>query len=247
MTSFTTNPNFDRENSNPKDWAYHLGCLPQKHHIVFTKEDFVSFLKQHNVHVGPNFTELSKLPKFATIGKLTVADEAGPSAASVAAPSQVSQSQQQQQSAVASAPEQSDDKNVVYTSSGEVFRPSRKVRQLPGGGSAQVTALFGDDAEDEEPVPVASRRAPAPAAVAPTAPAPADDGFEPLGAAPARRVASGNVKAQQESHFYDSVGSDKPGVYEGVRNDAVMNNGFRPTRRVRVPGGTGGLSSISFT
>ena len=39
------------------------GCLPQKHHIVFTKEDFVLFLKQHNVHVGPNFTELSKLPK----------------------------------------------------------------------------------------------------------------------------------------------------------------------------------------
>lgn len=22
------------------------------------------FLKQHNVHVGPNFTELSKLPKY---------------------------------------------------------------------------------------------------------------------------------------------------------------------------------------
>jgi hypothetical protein len=39
------------------------GCLPQKHHIVFTKEDFVAFLKQHNVHVGPNFTELSRLPK----------------------------------------------------------------------------------------------------------------------------------------------------------------------------------------
>lgn len=25
MTTFTPNPNFDKENSNPKDWAYHLG------------------------------------------------------------------------------------------------------------------------------------------------------------------------------------------------------------------------------
>ncbi|SJX64543.1 uncharacterized protein SRS1_15136 [Sporisorium reilianum f. sp. reilianum] len=239
MTSFTPNPNFDKENSNPKDWAYHLGCLPQKHHIVFTKEDFVTFLKQHNVHVGPNFTELAKLPKYATIGKLTVSHDAGPSAAP--ATSTAAQTSQPQHAFEAAAPEPSTEStNVVYTSSGEVFRPSRKVRQLPGGGSAQVTALFGSDAHQEEPAPVPARRAPA-APIA--APAPADDGFEPLGAASARRVASGNVK---ESHFYDDVSSEKPGVYEGVRNDAVMNNGFRPTRRVRVPGGTGGLSSIAF-
>lgn len=220
--------------------AFPTGCLPQKHHIVFTKEDFVVFLKQHNVHVGPNFTELAKLPKYATIGKLTVSDDASPSAASAApATSTASQVlQQPQQTFEAAVPEQSNEKNVVYTSSGEVFRPSRKVRQLPGGGSAQVTALFGSDADQDEPAPAPARRAAAAAA-----PAPADDGFEPLGAAPARRVANGNVK---ESHFHDHVSSDKPGVYEGVRNDAVMNNGFRPTRRVRVPGGTGGLSSIAF-
>lgn len=222
------------------------GCLPQKHHIVFTKEDFVDFLKQHNVHVGPNFTELSKLPKYATIGKLTISNDAGPSAAPVAAAAAAAAvsapSQASQQQAFDAAPEASNAKNVVYTSSGEVFRPSRKVRELPGGGSAQVTALFSGDMDQEEPIPVRRAAAPAPA------PAPADnDGFEPLGAASARRVASGNVKAQHESHFYNDVGSDKPGVYEGVRNDAVMNNGFRPTRRVRVPGGTGGLSSISFT
>lgn len=217
--------------------------MPQKHHIVFTKEDFVSFLKQHNVHVGPNFTELAKLPKYATIGKLTVSDDAGPSAAPVAAPAAAPAAcsaplQASTFEAAAPAPsEPSNEKaNVVYTSSGEVFRPSRKVRQLPGGGSAQVTALFGSDADYDELAPAPARRAPA-------APAPADDGFEPLGAAPARRVASGNVK---ESHFYDDVSAEKPGVYEGVRNDAVMNNGFRPTRRVRVPGGTGGLSSIAF-
>ncbi|SPO28944.1 uncharacterized protein UTRI_05007_B [Ustilago trichophora] len=239
MTSFTPNPNFDKENSNPKDWAYHLGCLPQKHHIVFTKEDFVLFLKQHNVHVGPNFTELSRLPKYATIGKLTVSDEAGPSTATAtaAAPSAPLQQSSQPQQPVEPATD-----NVVYTSSGDVFRPSRKVRQLPGGGSAQVTALFGSDADHDEPAPVAARRA----APAPAAPTPADDGFEPLGTAPARRVASGNVSAPKESHFYDDVSAEKAGVYEGVRNDAVMNNGFRPTRRVRVPGGTGGLSSISF-
>ncbi|EST08972.1 hypothetical protein PSEUBRA_001299 [Kalmanozyma brasiliensis GHG001] len=243
MTSFTPNPNFDKENSNPKDWAYHLGCLPQKHHIVFTKEDFVLFLKQHNVHVGPNFTELSKLPKYATIGKLTVSDNAAPSADSVAASTSAPPQAPQSQQRFEQIEEQSNDKNVVYTSSGEVFRPSRKVRQLPGGGSAQVTALFGSEADQEEEAPAPVRRAAAPV---PAAPAPVDDGFEPLGAAPARRTASGNIAKSQESAFYNDVSSDKAGVYEGVRNDAVMNNGFRPTRRVRVPGGTGGLSSIAF-
>lgn len=182
------------------------------------------------MHVGPNFTELSKLPKYATIGKLTVSDEAGPSASSSAAPASAPiQHSSQAQHSVDNTPAQAaeENANVVYTGSGQVFRPSRKVRQLPGGGSAQVTALFGSGTDEQE-----------------QAPAPADNGFEPLGAAPARRVASGNVA--KESHFYDNVSGEKPGVYEGVRNDAVMNNGFRPTRRVRVPGGTGGLSSISF-
>ncbi|SNX86203.1 uncharacterized protein MEPE_04912 [Melanopsichium pennsylvanicum] len=238
MTSFTPNPNFDKENSNPKDWAYHLGCLPQKHHIVFTKEDFVLFLKQHNVHVGPNYTELSKLPKYATIGKLNISDE--PSSSTInAAPSTPVQQSVQHQEPVDFAPADSSD-NIVYTSSGEVFRPSRKVRQLPGGGSAQVSALFGSDALQQSSAPAPTRRAPA-------APAPTEDAFEPLGAAPARRMGSGNVSAApKESHFYDDAPNEKAGVYEGVRNDAVMNNGFRPTRRVRVPGGTGGLSSISF-
>ncbi|CCF50794.1 hypothetical protein NDA11_003369 [Ustilago hordei] len=244
MTSFVPNPNFDKENSNPKDWAYHLGCLPQEHHIVFTKQDFVVFLKQHNVHVGPNFTELSKLPKYATIGKLTVSDGAGPSSAASAPPVAQQQPSRTQQSLENTPAQTEEDANVVYTSSGEVFRPSRKVRQLPGGGSAQVTALFGSGAEEEEQAPTPARRALTPAPAAAPA-APADDGFEPLGAAPARRVASGNIA--NESHLHDHVSGEKPGVYGGVRNDAVMNNGFRPTRRVRVPGGTGGVSSISFT
>ncbi len=56
----------------------------------------------------------------------------------------------------------------------------------------------------------------------------------------------GTFRHPRSRIFYDDVSGEKAGVYEGVRNDAVMNNGFRPTRRVRVPGGTGGLSSISF-
>ena len=173
-----------------------------------------------------------------------MSDDASPPAASSSAPAQ--QSVQSQQSFDVEPTQQTQDSaNVVYTSSGEVFRPSRKVRQLPGGGSAQVSALFGSEADHDEPASAASAPARKTAPVAP-APTSADDGFEPLGAAPARRVASGNVPAPKESHFYDDVNGEKAGVYEGVRNDAVMNNGFRPTRRVRVPGGTGGLSSISF-
>lgn len=211
MASFVPNPNFDRENSNPKDWAYHLGCLPQKHHIVFTKEDLVLYLKQHNISVGPNFTELSRLPKYATIGKLTLSE--GSSETSTAP---LPQSAPQSESST-----QASDSKVVYTSSGEVFRPSRKVRQLPGGGSAQVTALFGSE-EEAEPEPIAMVRA---------APAPTSSNeFEPLGTASVRKTSSGNIPAQDSPRAHST---EKHADYEGVRNDAVMNNGFRPTRRVR--------------
>lgn len=214
MASFVPNPNFDRENSNPKDWAYHLGCLPQKHHIVFTKEDLVLYLKQHNISVGPNFTELSRLPKYATIGKLTLSDD-------VCESSMMPAPQAAQQ---AESSGQVNENKVVYTSSGEVFRPSRKVRQLPGGGSAQVTALFGGEDESEsQPEPVLPVRAQQPA------PASSNE-FEPLGTASARKISSGNIPIQDPPR---NMTSDKGTDYEAVRNDAVMNNGFRPTRRVR--------------
>lgn len=210
MASFVPNPNFNRENSNPKDWAYHLGCLPQKHHIVFTKEDLVLYLKQHNISVGPNFTELSRLPKYATIGKLTLSEDSSEDP-SASAPQSVQQSE-------------SSDSKVVYTSSGDVFRPSRKVRQLPGGGSAQVTALFGGEDEAEaQAEPIATVRASQPAP-------PSTNEFEPLGIASVRKTSSGNIPAQETPR---NVSSEKASDYEGVRNDAVMNNGFRPTRRVR--------------
>lgn len=185
--------------------------------------------------------QMSRYNRFATIGKLTVSDEASPSAgAATSAPLQQTSRPQQRAVEEAVSTQSGENANVVYTSSGEVFRPSRKVRQLPGGGSAQVSALFGSEADEQETAPAPPRKA----VPAPVPAAPADSGFEPLGAAPTERVARSNVA--KESHFYDDVSGEKAGVYEGVRNDAVMNNGFRPTRRVRVPGGTGGLSSISF-
>lgn len=211
MASFVPNPNFDRENSNPKDWAYHLGCLPQKHHIVFTKEELVLYLKQHNISVGPNFTELSRLPKYATIGKLTLTEDANEGSATPVT----------QTSSQSTTSAKTTDVKPVYTPSGDVFRPSRKVRQLPGGGSAQVTALFGDEDEAEAiPEPVAMVRAVQPA----------QSEFEPLGTASARKTSSSNIPSQESPR---PLSSEKAADYEGVRNDAVMNNGFRPTRRVR--------------
>lgn len=39
-------------------------CLPQKASIVFTKESLLAFLKTHNIDVGPNYAEISKVPRW---------------------------------------------------------------------------------------------------------------------------------------------------------------------------------------
>ncbi|EPQ25719.1 uncharacterized protein PFL1_06713 [Pseudozyma flocculosa PF-1] len=244
--TFTPNPHFDRDSSNPKDWAYQLGMLPSSAAIVFTKADFINFLKQHNVHVGPNFTELAKLPKYARIGKLT--DEAAPSQPAAAQPAsqQATSISARSAPATASAPAPSDDgeaasrssANVVYTSSGEVFRPTRKVRELPGGGSAQITSLFGNAAADvdERPIKPASRQPHYDAR----------DEAENIPPAPAPAVTTRPIQSQVLNAVEPDTASASVGKYEGVPNDAKSHNGFRPTRRVRVPGGTGGASSICF-
>ncbi|KAN0061908.1 hypothetical protein ACQY0O_005903 [Thecaphora frezii] len=234
MSTFTPNPNFDPETSNPKDWAYQLGCLPQTHHIVFTKADLINFLKQHNVHVGPNFTELAKLPKYASIGKLS--DTAGASEA----PSQSAAAQEASSSSPhpATAAKEAGSAKVVYTSSGEVFRPTRKVRELPGGGSAQITSLFsgGQDQDEEQ--------------IRPAAPAARELGKEAENIPPPRSTASSRRNnAVGQSQVFGAAPEEAiapVGKYEGVPVNITTNNGFRPTRRVRVPGGTGGVSNITF-
>ncbi len=48
--------------TNKRDWAYQIGCMPLTDHIVFTKASLLDFLKTKGAEVGPNFAELNRLP-----------------------------------------------------------------------------------------------------------------------------------------------------------------------------------------
>ncbi|PWN52522.1 hypothetical protein IE53DRAFT_385033 [Violaceomyces palustris] len=242
MSTFVANENLAREGTNPKDWAYHLGCLPQSHHIVFTKSSFIDFLRQHQITVGPNFTELSNLPKYAVVGKFT-SDPAGsdqapqqennhaPTTAGPAPPSEPS-------AATSSTRAKKAEVEVLETSSNkpsDSFRPTRRVREAVGGGSQQIASLFGD--EEEPAKPVLTRKSFKKA----------DDPFaeSEIEERPPRRPA-----AQIDNTYHTSkprtVSEAKAIVEELPQAGDVHAKVFRPTRRVREPGGTGGASSITF-
>jgi len=97
--------------SKEKDWQSHLGLLDwDSTNIVFTKRTLIEFLKYTGTTVDPNFTNISKLPRYAKFGTLT--------ASSVASDAQVPV-----------APE---------TSSVEGFVPSRHIRDPPGGRHTDI-------------------------------------------------------------------------------------------------------------
>ncbi|KAG8697968.1 hypothetical protein FRC09_007526 [Ceratobasidium sp. 395] len=131
--------------------------------IVFTKRSLIDYLKHIGVTVDTNFSQLSKIPRFAEFGKISG------EAPSAAAPGEASATQAAP--AAARAPADPSDPNWV---------PTRRVRTAPGGAQ---TFSFGDD---DEPAAPAARAAPPPApAPAPPAAqvqaaqpqAPADTGY----------------------------------------------------------------------
>ncbi|KAG0147943.1 hypothetical protein CROQUDRAFT_721995 [Cronartium quercuum f. sp. fusiforme G11] len=127
--------------TNERDWQAEIGLLPWTTSIVFTKESLVRFLKQLEVEVDTNLTQLKKLPKFAHFGNFPDHPSAPTSAIT---PS--------------SQPVSVSDGN----SDSPVFIPTRKVREQPGGGSAQIASLFGDpsaDAWQPPPIPTAATAA----------------------------------------------------------------------------------------
>ncbi|KAG8759250.1 hypothetical protein FRC12_009820 [Ceratobasidium sp. 428] len=130
--------------------------------IVFTKRSLIDYLKHIGVTVDTNFSQLSKIPRFAEFGKIS-------GEAPAAAPAEASATQAPP--AAARAPADPSDPNWV---------PTRRVRTAPGGAQ---TFSFGDD---DEPAAPAARTAPPPApAPAPPAAqvqaaqpqAPADSGY----------------------------------------------------------------------
>ncbi|PLW07236.1 hypothetical protein PCANC_17157 [Puccinia coronata f. sp. avenae] len=139
--------------TNERDWQAEIGMLPWTTSIVFSKESLVRFLKTLDLEVDPNMSQLKKLPKFATCGVLSEGESnlVQPPALAAPAPSDA-------QAAQSDLP---------------AFIPTRKVREQPGGGSAQIASLLGGDRQSDAmnwvPPPIA-QQATSHAAAAPSAP-----------------------------------------------------------------------------
>ncbi|KAL7409217.1 hypothetical protein BDY24DRAFT_404063 [Mrakia frigida] len=203
MTSTFTPITIDMD--KPRDWASDIAMLDwDKSSICFTKRNFFEFLKSVGVTVGPNFTEVNKLPKYATFGKIATTTTATPVASD-------------------SFPEGSEGVDVpmsdVSTSLiGNSARPSRRVREQPGG------SLFGDEMQDDSP------------AAAP----PAENSPPPT---PHAEKYSAQPVATQPSSPTPAPALELPPVAAPVDEWAPKPTAFRPSRRVRE--GPGGASSMA--
>ncbi|MBW0523354.1 hypothetical protein O181_063069 [Austropuccinia psidii MF-1] len=120
--------------TNERHWKEEVGLLPWSTSIVFTKESLVMFLKQLDIDVDMNMGKLKNLPKYATVGTLsdgtTPAEPIKPSSSFVTQPIPEAQ---------------------VKPATPD-FVPTRRVREQPGGGSAQIAALLVGETWDDSPV-----------------------------------------------------------------------------------------------
>jgi len=158
-----------------QDWAANLGALSwDDSSIVFTKRDLIEFLRRTGVTVDPNWKNVKDIPRFAKVGQKIDTGEA--------------------------PPESSTSTSTAAPSSGPVqggFKPTRRVRQTPGGLS--TLNIFGES-DDTPPFPPAARTTSANVSEPPTSddvieeqqPAAGADQAEPLptreAPRPSRRV-----------------------------------------------------------
>ncbi|TFL06862.1 hypothetical protein BDV98DRAFT_556823 [Pterulicium gracile] len=162
--------------SKEREWSSQLGMLDwDTTSIVFTKRSLIEFLRYTGTTVDTNFANVQKLPRYAKFGKISVSDEPEPEAPPkvVASPSQKEQAPQrrhtelfsvQDEGALASAPPPPEESFVTVPpttsprvemseeESGIDFRsehkPSRRVREQPGGASS-VGSIFGSTEVEE--------------------------------------------------------------------------------------------------
>ncbi|ESK88427.1 hypothetical protein Moror_14716 [Moniliophthora roreri MCA 2997] len=211
--SITFTPSNAVDMSKEKEWASSLGMLDwDSTRIVFTKRSLIEFLKTAGVTVDTNFSNVSKLPKYATFGKFS--EDVVPQI--TASTSNLS----------------------VSESNSDVFKPTRRVREAPGG---KHTDIFGDDFQDEGDA---------------LSTAPPRDGTEPLVSPPLPSKASDNTVAEEEHTGFDFSSRPKPSrrvrtnpggtsTIGSLWGDEPAQEEFKPTRRVRQgPGGTDSVASL---
>ncbi|KAJ3519901.1 hypothetical protein NM688_g9235 [Phlebia brevispora] len=72
--------------SKERDWASSLGMMDwDTTRIVFTKRTLIEFLRYTGTTVDTNFQNISKLPRYATFGKISGDVPSAPAATSAAA------------------------------------------------------------------------------------------------------------------------------------------------------------------
>ncbi|EJF62553.1 hypothetical protein DICSQDRAFT_135514 [Dichomitus squalens LYAD-421 SS1] len=199
--SFT--PSTAVDPSKERDWPAQLGLLDwDSTSIVFTKRSLLEFLKYAGVSVDTNFTNIQKLPRYAQFGKLA----SGPPAESAPAPP-------------AAAPEPAATESTPATD----FKPTRRVRDPPGGRTHNI--FGGADDDDNDALSAAPPQSSA--AAAPAATAEASTASPEVAPAPERK------KSNNSSAFASLW--DAP-------DDAQA---FKPTRKVRErPGGKDSISGL---
>ncbi|TFK72557.1 hypothetical protein BDN72DRAFT_836122 [Pluteus cervinus] len=185
-----------------KDWPASLGLLDwDSTKILFTKRTLIEFLKYSGITVDPNFTNISKLPRYAKFGKLETSSTGA-------------------------------DGDNVSSDDADAYRPSRRVRTVPGGPH---TDIFKVEAEGD--------------ALSLAPPKPADD-EEPM--VPAAPEPEPEATEEAGINFTSSVRPSRrvrtvPGGASSVGAlwDAPEPETFKPTRRVRErPGGQDNIDSI---
>ncbi|KAF9066855.1 hypothetical protein BDP27DRAFT_1329861 [Rhodocollybia butyracea] len=116
--SSTFTPSNVIDMSKEKEWSVGLGMLDwDTTNIVFTKRSLIEFLKYTGTTVDTNFGNIQKLPKYAKFGKMSAGVASSENTPSITP-------------------------STSTTAEEEAFKPSRRVRQVPGGAH---TELFGDN------------------------------------------------------------------------------------------------------
>jgi len=181
--------------------------------IVFTKRTLIEFLKYTGTTVDPNFTNISKLPRYAKFGKISVNTDQESSSATPSAADTTSGQEQDDQ-----------------------FKPTRRVRQAPGGPTSN---LFGQEEEDDGALSSAPARSSAKAISGSSLPGastgePQDTG---KGMAWDPAEASGEFKPTRKVR-------ERPGGKDSFW-DRPEDDAFKPTRKVRErPGGKDSIGGL---
>ncbi|KAF8334030.1 uncharacterized protein EI90DRAFT_3050753 [Cantharellus anzutake] len=203
--------------SNERDWAATLGMLDwDKTSVVFTKRELVDFLRHMGVTVDTDWRNVSKLPKYASIGRFNGFLSA-----------------ENKETSSASAPSAAIPPPVQAAGG---FKPSRRVRTVPGGPST-INKLFGEDDESSTFPPPKVASPPATATEPPTSDE-LEKNLDELSLEETERQAAFKTAFKPSRRVREIPGGQDTISQLFAGEDEGVTGSTRPSRRVRTaPGG----------